>query len=190
VPEKWREQLGCTAHAPENEVDLTADLALSQGPANWGSWQEMRMASEADRQYFVQAGLHPLSNARAFSALERLISTNRSSAIVASIDWTALRAVYEARRARPIFSEMGIHPGIENGASPARNASPVESEIRIRLEGASAAKEKDLEAWRLHTNSGFELKIFDGDHFFIRDNQQSIFRSIQAQIPTLAATHR
>jgi medium-chain acyl-[acyl-carrier-protein] hydrolase len=54
----------------------------------------------------------------------------------------------------------------------------------------STVKEKDLEAWRLHTSSGLELKIFDGDHFFIRNNQQSIFRSILAQIPTLATTHR
>ena len=52
----------------------------------------------------------------------------------------------------------------------------------------SAAKEKDLEAWRSHTSSGFELKMFDGDHFFIRNHRQSIFRSILAQIPILPAT--
>jgi medium-chain acyl-[acyl-carrier-protein] hydrolase len=49
----------------------------------------------------------------------------------------------------------------------------------------STAKEKDLEVWRLHTSSSFELKIFDGDHFFIRNNQQSVFSSILGQIPQL-----
>jgi medium-chain acyl-[acyl-carrier-protein] hydrolase len=53
----------------------------------------------------------------------------------------------------------------------------------------STAKERDFEAWHSHTNSGFELKMFDGDHFFIRDNRESIFRSILGQIPTLAATN-
>jgi medium-chain acyl-[acyl-carrier-protein] hydrolase len=53
----------------------------------------------------------------------------------------------------------------------------------------STVKEKDLEAWRLHTSSGFELKMFDGDHFFIRNNRESIFRSILAQIPILAAAN-
>jgi medium-chain acyl-[acyl-carrier-protein] hydrolase len=53
----------------------------------------------------------------------------------------------------------------------------------------STAKEKDLEAWRSHTKSGFELKMFDGDHFFIRNNRESIFRSILAQISILAGTN-
>lgn len=53
----------------------------------------------------------------------------------------------------------------------------------------STAKEKDLEAWRSHTSSGFELKMFDGDHFFIRNNRESIFRSILAQVPILAAAN-
>ena len=53
----------------------------------------------------------------------------------------------------------------------------------------STAKEKDLEAWRSHTKSGFELKMFDGDHFFIRNNRESIFCSILAQISMLAGTN-
>jgi medium-chain acyl-[acyl-carrier-protein] hydrolase len=53
----------------------------------------------------------------------------------------------------------------------------------------STVEEKELEAWRLHTSSGFELKMFDGDHFFIRNNRESIFRSILAQIPILAAAN-
>jgi medium-chain acyl-[acyl-carrier-protein] hydrolase len=43
--------------------------------------------------------------------------------------------------------------------------------------------EDELRAWQLHTNRSFELRIFPGDHFFIRSSQQSIFHSIAAQIP-------
>jgi medium-chain acyl-[acyl-carrier-protein] hydrolase len=46
----------------------------------------------------------------------------------------------------------------------------------------STAKEQDLEAWRLYTKRAFELKIFDGDHFFIRNNRQSVFSSILAKL--------
>jgi medium-chain acyl-[acyl-carrier-protein] hydrolase len=51
----------------------------------------------------------------------------------------------------------------------------------------TTAKESDLEAWRSHTSTGFKLKMLDGDHFFIRNNRQSIFWSILDQIQTLAA---
>jgi acyl carrier protein len=44
--------------------------------------------------------------------------------------------------------------GFENGASPARNASPVESEIRIRLEGASAARRHNILISHLHSEVG------------------------------------
>jgi medium-chain acyl-[acyl-carrier-protein] hydrolase len=46
----------------------------------------------------------------------------------------------------------------------------------------STATEQDLEAWRLHTRRALELKIFDGDHFFIRNNQQSVFSSILTKL--------
>jgi surfactin synthase thioesterase subunit len=46
-----------------------------------------------------------------------------------------------------------------------------------------------MDAWRSQTKSGFELKMFDGDHFFIRNNRESIFRSILAQISVLAGTN-
>jgi len=46
--------------------------------------------------------------------------------------------------------------------------------------------EDDLRAWRRHTKNSFELEIFHGDHFFIRSNQQAVFKSISAQIPELS----
>jgi surfactin synthase thioesterase subunit len=43
--------------------------------------------------------------------------------------------------------------------------------------------EDELRAWRLHTHRSFELKVFQGDHFFIRTNQLSVLESISACIP-------
>jgi medium-chain acyl-[acyl-carrier-protein] hydrolase len=36
----------------------------------------------------------------------------------------------------------------------------------------STTTSQDLEAWRLHTKRTFELKIFHGDHFFIRNKHR------------------
>jgi hypothetical protein len=55
------------------------------------------------------------------------------------------------------------------------------------------AKEQDLAGWRLHTTRAFELKIFDGNHFFRRNNQRCVFSSILAklsQVPQLAPVDR
>jgi medium-chain acyl-[acyl-carrier-protein] hydrolase len=46
----------------------------------------------------------------------------------------------------------------------------------------STTTAQDLEAWRLHTRRIFELKIFHGGHFFIRNNQQSVFSAILAKL--------
>jgi medium-chain acyl-[acyl-carrier-protein] hydrolase len=47
----------------------------------------------------------------------------------------------------------------------------------------STTTEDELQAWRLHTKSSFNLEILPGDHFFIRSNQQSIFQAISKEIP-------
>jgi medium-chain acyl-[acyl-carrier-protein] hydrolase len=57
----------------------------------------------------------------------------------------------------------------------------------------STTTAQDLQAWRLHTKRTFELKVFRGDHFFIRNNQHSVFSEILAklsQVPQLALVHR
>jgi len=46
-------------------------------------------------------------------------------------------------------------------------------------------KQEDLQAWRLHTSGAFELKIFEGDHFFIRNNLQAVFRSVLASLEAI-----
>jgi medium-chain acyl-[acyl-carrier-protein] hydrolase len=56
---------------------------------------------------------------------------------------------------------------------------PLDCPIRAfggRLDATTT--EDELRAWRLHTNRSFELKMFEGDHFFIRNNQKSVFASL------------
>jgi medium-chain acyl-[acyl-carrier-protein] hydrolase len=48
----------------------------------------------------------------------------------------------------------------------------------------STTTEDGLKEWRLHTTGSFDLRMFHGDHFFIRSNQQSIFQAISKEIPS------
>ena len=56
----------------------------------------------------------------------------------------------------------------------------------IRAYGGSfdaTTTEEELRGWRRHTNSSFELRMFHGDHFFIRSNQTSVLDAIKKDIP-------
>jgi medium-chain acyl-[acyl-carrier-protein] hydrolase len=46
----------------------------------------------------------------------------------------------------------------------------------------TTATEDELRAWQLQTSASFELKIFPGDHFFVRNNLQAVLRSISGQV--------
>jgi acyl transferase domain-containing protein/ubiquinone/menaquinone biosynthesis C-methylase UbiE/acyl carrier protein len=134
--------------AANQALDLLAQWRHERGlralSVNWGTWQEMRVAGEAEKDEFVRAGLHPMPVAQALAALERLVSADRTSAIVASIDWNRLRAVYEARRARPLFAEMRSRAQTENGVSIFRKSAVPDPEVYLRLQTASPARRRDI----------------------------------------------
>jgi acyl carrier protein len=104
----------------------------------------MRVASEVDRDRFEQAGLRPMPVDRALAALECLITSKQDSAIVASVDWSALRAIYEVRRSRPLFAEMQGHARSESGALSARKPAVSESDVRSKLRKASPGRCRDI----------------------------------------------
>ncbi len=97
-------------------LDATAREAAPAGPrtlsVNWGTWAAMRLASQADQQGFRQAGLLPMPNDHALQAMTRLMAAGACHGVVARVDWPQLKALHEARRARPFLRLVG-------GASPA-----------------------------------------------------------------------
>lgn len=106
---------GLGAYAAANQhLDALAVRLRHEGiPAlavNWGLWDEMRLADDHDAQRYEQAGLLPMESSSALDALGRLIAAGATSAVVADVDWTRLRALYEARRTRPLLAELGTVP--------------------------------------------------------------------------------
>lgn len=99
-----------------------------------------------------------MPNARALAALERLISTDQASAIVASIDWNRLRAVYGAR---PLFTEMRSRPPNEKVAVVSKKSDLADSGINLQLQNASPARRRDILIAHLRSQTssilGFDL---------------------------------
>jgi acyl transferase domain-containing protein len=84
---------------------------------NWGTWDTMRLASAESQASYRKSGLEPMPSNATLDALGRLLGTKASQAIVASIDWSVLKPLHEARRARPLLAQLG-----NGSASPIRAA--------------------------------------------------------------------
>jgi acyl transferase domain-containing protein/thioesterase domain-containing protein/SAM-dependent methyltransferase/aryl carrier-like protein len=151
---------GGQAHyaAANQALDQLAQMRRLRGlPAlsvNWGAWQDIRMASEADKKRFEKSGLHQMPNAQALAALERLITTGRPSAIVASVDWSTLCAAYEARRSRPLFAEMQFRPRIDNATAASPKAADKEPDFSRQLRTASPTRRRDILLAHLRSQVG------------------------------------
>jgi acyl carrier protein len=107
---------------------------------NWGTWDEMRVASAEDRRGFLDAGLRPMASARALEALGAVISAGIPQISVASIEWESLRSLYEARRRRPFLARLG------SSGTKATSARPrgAKRDLPSRLSGAPANERKDI----------------------------------------------
>jgi acyl transferase domain-containing protein/SAM-dependent methyltransferase len=144
--------------AANQALDLLAEWRRKRGlralSVNWGTWQEMRVASAADKERFVQAGLHAMPGAQALGALERLVGADRTSAVVASVDWHALRSAYEARRARPLFAEVQSRSRTGKETNTSSKSANANSEVRRQLQNAAPSRRRDLLIAHLRSLAG------------------------------------
>jgi acyl transferase domain-containing protein len=69
---------------------------------NWGAWESLR-GSASHRDVFSRSGMRSLPSASALEMLGRVIAADLSRTVVASVDWTTFKPVYEAKRRRPFL---------------------------------------------------------------------------------------
>jgi len=81
-------------------------LGLPALSVNWGTWEVMRVASEAERQRVAQFGLEQMPAEAALTILGNLLASDLTQITVAAVDWASLKAAYEARRARPLLEGL------------------------------------------------------------------------------------
>jgi myxalamid-type polyketide synthase MxaE and MxaD len=138
---------GLGHYAAANEyLDAFARARAAQGrPAlsiNWGTWEEMRLATEADRKAFMQSGLNPMGSADALDRLGRLIGAGVHRKVVAAVDWSILKPLYETKRVRPFLAEVGALPSAARGGDRADAGAGTRPAAVIVQQLASAAPEQ------------------------------------------------
>ena len=107
---------------------------------NWGTWDEMRVATAEERASVARAGLLAMPSDGALAALDELLA--RADCVqmaVAAVDWTLLKGLYEARRPRP-FLAMVAAPEV---AVP-RGRRPAEPVLAARLAQTVATGHHDV----------------------------------------------
>jgi myxalamid-type polyketide synthase MxaE and MxaD len=112
---------GLAHYAAANQfLDALAKYRRGQGlPAlaiEWGTWDEMRTVLEKQRQEYRSLGLLPMPASRALAALGSLLQSCESCIVAAAINWRTLRAVFEARRKRPLLDGIEM-PAVKTEAT-------------------------------------------------------------------------
>ncbi|MCP4397915.1 MAG: SDR family NAD(P)-dependent oxidoreductase [bacterium] len=96
---------------------------------NWGPWIDGRMTSEEDLKWLGRMGINGIETDRMLSALDDLLKTEQAQVVVADMDWSIFKSLYEARGRRPFLDDIeGDRPDRQNGKP---------SEILGQLENAS-----------------------------------------------------
>ena len=126
-------------------LDALAPSARAHGvPAlsiDWGTWETMRLASKESQASFLEGGLLPLPTDEALDALARLVRTSEAQAVVANIDWSRLKPLYEAKRARRFLAHLG---GEAAPAAETASANAPVAALPARLAAALPGARREL----------------------------------------------
>jgi len=107
---------------------------------HWGVWDEMGDTSAEQRAEYLRAGLYPMRSSAALDALGRLLNSRDAEAMVAEIDWDALRPIYEARRRRPFLA--GLSTAARRKTAP---PEPVgKAELAAEIAGSPPSEHREI----------------------------------------------
>ena len=132
-------------------------LGLPALSVNWGPWAEGGMASAEAQQWLNRIGVEVLPPEQALMALESLLSQGCAQATVADVNLSRFKAIFEARGARPLLSQLKTLP-MENAAS----GQSQRSKIQEQLNAASEGERYDLLTFYLQTEVARILRLGSG----------------------------
>jgi NAD(P)-dependent dehydrogenase (short-subunit alcohol dehydrogenase family)/acyl carrier protein len=111
---------------------------------NWGSWETMRASAERQREIH-EGGLGQMAAAETLDALGRLLTGAEPQTMVARVDWSVLKPLYEARRPRRFLARVGLAPSAPVvRARAAAAAGPPASRLVERLAASPRSGRREL----------------------------------------------
>src|SRR5262249_33514671 len=83
-------------------------LGLPALSVNWGPWAGGGMASTDAQTWLHRMGVSALPPAPAIDALAYLLPSSHTQTVVAQVDWTRFKELYEVRANRPLLENIRI----------------------------------------------------------------------------------
>ena len=105
---------------------------------NWGTWDQLEDLSPELRDSYVASGLHPMSAELALAAMGTAIAGSSHQIMIADIDWSTLRAAYEARRRRPMLGDLA---NVRSKVAPQPAARRADLMERMRIVGTDERRD-------------------------------------------------
>jgi acyl transferase domain-containing protein/acyl carrier protein len=106
---------------------------------NWGPWAGGGMTSTEAQGWLTRMGIDAVSPEQGIAALETLLNQSAVQSVVASVDWSLFKQLFEIRGQRSLLEYMTV------ASSPATQLSSVaQSDFRARLDAAVEAEREAL----------------------------------------------
>ncbi len=136
--------------AANSFLDAFAHYRRSRGlPAlsiDFGPWQGAGMADEASLAELARIGNYGLTANAALQQISELLAQDATQAVVADVDWTRFRPVFEARRPKPLLSELGQ---AASTSGDTKNAGANSGHPWVKLLGAAPESERQAKLTEL-----------------------------------------
>jgi NAD(P)-dependent dehydrogenase (short-subunit alcohol dehydrogenase family) len=129
-------------------------LGLPAVTVNWGPWAGGGMASDEAQRWLGRMGVEALAPERALEAFGRLLNAGSAQAIVANVDWSRFKELYEATGPRPLLEQINTQAAVGPGAQ----ALPRPKFLQ-QLEEALTADRQDLLSARIQSEVSRVLKF-------------------------------
>ena len=119
---------------------------------NWGPWAGGGMVTTEAASLLARMGVNALSPADGLAALEYLLAADLTQALVAQIDWSIFKSLYQAGSQRPLLEQIE--------AESSGDASPEQpSQIRQTLAEAASHTRYDLLLTHIQTETAAILGL-------------------------------
>jgi NAD(P)-dependent dehydrogenase (short-subunit alcohol dehydrogenase family)/acyl carrier protein len=129
------------AHYAAANAFLDASAQQSDGPmlaVNWGRWDVVRAASEAQLAALREGGLNALNATHALDAMGLMVATGVRQMAMADIDWSRFKPLFERSRPRPFLASFSALAGDDGQRSAAQGRQTVHAAVPGVVRDASA----------------------------------------------------